>query len=168
MNIHFNIIDYVWLGIAILCAIYGYVRGFVNSFLSMLGVCFSFIMAVLYYQKLSVWIMGQTGLNTMSSNIVSFIVIFIITKYALVLVGGFLNFLANVRGIHHLNKWIGVIFGIFEWTVISIVLIYLAHSMDMPKLNTLLATSYVSHLVSIYTPDIIVATVHFFTHLTKG
>lgn len=165
---HLNIIDYIWLGIAILFGVYGYVRGFVNSFMSVVGLCFSFIIAILYYQRLSVWLGKTTGLNVTFSSILAFIALFIITKYVLVLAGGFLNFLAKVPGIHRLNRWIGTVFGLFEWGVISILIIYLAGYIKTPEVKSVLAESWVSHQVTLYTPDIIAATAQFIARLTQS
>ncbi|MFD0620436.1 CvpA family protein [Paenibacillus sp. GCM10027629] len=163
---HVNVIDYIWLGIAIIAGVYGYIRGFVNTFVSIFGICFSFIISILYYQRFSSWLGKTTGLNVTLSSILAFIVLFLVTKYALVIAGGFLNFIAKAPGIHRLNRWSGAIFGVFEWIVISIIIIYLAKYMKAPEMKSMLEGSWVSRQISTHMPDIIAATAQFIARIT--
>lgn len=163
-----NILDYVWIGIAVAFCIYGYIRGFVNTFVSMIGLCFSFIIAIVYYADLSRWLEKTTGLNSTFAGILAFITLMMAAKYALVLIGGFLNFIAKAPGIHRLNRWSGALFGLFEWSIITVILIYIMRYVKTPEIKSFLAHSWVAKQVTYLMPDIIAATAQFIVYITRS
>lgn len=89
-SLHFNVSDFLILGILLLSMLIGVVRGFVKEFISLLVWTIAVIVALLYTEPLSEY-MTFTNLGSIRS-ICAFLLIFV----GIIFLGALLNFLVGV------------------------------------------------------------------------
>lgn len=135
----------ILIGLLVLGFLVGLKRGFILQFFHLVSFFVAFILAVMYYDKISphlaLWIpypdlasdsswavfLRELPLENAFYNAVAFAFIFFATKVILQIIASMLDFVAELPVIHSLNKLLGAVLGFLEvYFILFIILFILA------------------------------------------
>ncbi|MEB3101089.1 CvpA family protein [Ferviditalea candida] len=167
-----NWVDYVIIGLLVGGFLMGYVRGFVSQLLSIFGTVIAFIAAFRFYGGLSPWIAQHLPISSLGSfkqyapfaenmqldkyfyNALAFALIFFGSKIVLSIVGGVLNVIAKIPGIHFVNKWSGAVLAFVEVLAMIVIAVNLLAVTPVEKLKAALEQSVIVTYILHYAPYI--------------
>lgn len=133
--------------------IIGLRRGFILQVFHMIGFIVSFIVATMYYSKLSerlsLWIpypelsdenlwavfLQSLPLETAFYNAISFAVIFFAVKIALQILASMLDFVAELPIINSVNRLLGALLGFIEVYLILFIVLYILALTPIPNIQ---------------------------------
>ncbi len=127
MSIELNWVDYGFIIFFLLSIIFGFVRGFIKSVVSLLFLIAAVYLAVKYSPQLASHFAGSAGREqtiTYLSLVGIFLLIFIVTILVGALISYFLNMVFQFGGLGFINSFFGGLFGIVRAVIISIFIIY--------------------------------------------
>lgn len=163
----FNTLDLIIFGVVVAACIYGYIRGFVHSLISVFGIFIAFIAAVMYYDDVAPWLQRTIRLNAAFADILAFIGLFVLAKFGLTIVGKILTVIAKAPGIHRLNRWCGALLAFVESCVLIALIVFIMRLFESPNIQTLLNGSWAAGQVVRLFPDLVAATLQFVEHITN-
>lgn len=148
----------------------GLKRGFILQFFHLVGFIVSFIIAVIYYKKLSphlsLWIpypelsgdstfalfLQTLPLKTGFYNAISFVIIFFVTKIILQIIASMLDFVTEIPVLHTMNKWLGAMLGFLEIYFILFITLYLIALIPVEELQAIINDSKIAMYIIEKTP----------------
>lgn len=162
-------LDLAIIIILLLGFLVGLKRGFILQLIHLLGFVVAFIVAYMYYDKLSpkltLWVpypsFGESTIKLLFDNgnledayyrAIAFVVIFFAVKITLQIIGSMLDFVANLPILKTLNIWAGGILGLIEVYLIIFILLYIAALLPIEAVQGPLADSSVAKAIIEHTP----------------
>ena len=154
-----NPLDTAMLVLFAASIIFGYRRGFVLQFVSLLSLFVAWLAAYLFYDDVSpvlgklvatevfarypnyAYVAQGLSLDTYILNAISFVAVFTVVKLGLGLAGHMLNLIAKVPGLNALNRWTGAALALVEAAAMAIVLIYFMTLLPVDGVQELLERS---------------------------
>ncbi|MDD5022202.1 MAG: CvpA family protein [Endomicrobiaceae bacterium] len=144
-----NYLDIFFLVIVIYFAILGLKKGIIKSIGGILSIVVGFYGASLFYQRVSIFLQGISGVFTSTiANIISFILLFIVINRLFMLIINILDKIFSLPIVGFFNKFLGAIFGFFAGILIVGIFVfvissfsgdnvsYFENSKIVPKINT--------------------------------
>lgn len=150
--------------------IIGLKRGFILQIFHMIGFIASFIIAVIYYKKLSpylaMWIpypdftgegamalfLNSLPLESAFYNAVSFVLIFFAVKIVLQIIASMLDFVSFIPILSSLNRIGGAVLGFLEVYLYIFILLYILALTPLSKIQSLIEQSSLAKLIIEKTP----------------
>jgi len=163
-------LDLAIIIILILGFFIGLKRGFILQLIHLTGFIIAFIVAYMYYEKLSpkltLWVpypsfgssstiqmlFDNANLEDAYYRAIAFVVIFFAVKIVLHIIGSMLDFLSNLPILKQLNIWAGGILGFLEIYLIIFILLYIAALVPMDSIQSLLNDSFMAKGIIKNTP----------------
>lgn len=171
-GMNLNWVDYLILALLVGGFIVGYIRGFVSQLLSIFGTVIAFIAAFRFYGGLSPWIAQHLPISSLGVlnqyaplaenmqldkyfyNALAFALIFFGSKIVLSIIGGVLNVIAKIPGIHFINKWSGAVLAFVEVLLMIVIAVNVLAVTPLETLQTLLGESVFVTYILHYAPYI--------------
>jgi uncharacterized membrane protein required for colicin V production len=134
-----NTVDLILIGLFILGIVYGYRRGFVQQAVGILGLLISFAVAyslskhtaVFLQQKFPIpegeehpffgLILQNFSIHHLFYTVISFIVLFFLTRFLWKIIGGMLAAFAELPIISLVNRWLGATLGFLQVVLIVVI-----------------------------------------------
>ena len=148
----------------------GLKRGFILQLIHLIGFIISFIVASMYFRKLSshlaLWIpypeLGDDSiwavfLNSMPLenafyNAIAFAIIFFATKIVLQIFASMLDFVANVPLLRPINKLMGAVLGFVEVYFFTFIILFILALLPLDAVQVRIKSSYLATLIVEHTP----------------
>src|SRR5690625_5061162 len=148
----------------------GLKRGFILQLIHLVGFVISFIVASLYFRKLSshlaLWIpypelsddkvwavfLNSMPLENAFYNAIAFAIIFFVTKIVLQVIATMLDFVARLPVIRSVNKGLGAILGFMEVYLITFILLYISALLPVEKGQLKIQSSRLATFMIEHTP----------------
>lgn len=124
--------DYALLFVLVCSVIIGMMRGFLREVLSLVSWVVAFIVANMYGEMLAPLLPMALPGETMRL-IVSFVILFIGARIAMMLFTKAVDALVNAGGLSGLNRSLGSVFGLARGVLISLVLVLLCGMTSIPQ-----------------------------------
>lgn len=126
MSMEWNWVDFGFIIFFLLSIIFGFVRGFIRSVVSLLFLITAVYLAIKYSPSLAAHFTGGSDQTISYLTLIGiFLLIFIVTIIIGALVSYFLNRVFQLGGLGFINSFFGGLFGIVRAVIISIFTIYL-------------------------------------------
>lgn len=125
-------LDFIFLGIIILTAIFGFLKGFAKEFCSFLGVIFALFFASRFAYDAGEWFsnnivnFGSNGAHTL----LGFVAIFLMIVIVFFIIGKILDKITSSALPNYLNRLLGVFFGGLKSFLILAFIFHLAFRLD--------------------------------------
>lgn len=126
-----NWLDYVFLAIIVVTAIYGIFKGFVKQVIGLAAVVAGLVLAVLYYERAAGIFIGLVK-NRLVANFLGFTLVFVLVLVA----GGILGHLltkAMIGPLALVNRLFGALFGIVTAVLACGILVFALVSFEMAR-----------------------------------
>lgn len=145
-------------------------RGFVLQLVHLTGFIISFVIASIYYKKLSthlsLWIpypdlgndslwaifLSSMPLETAFYNAISFAIIFFAVKIVLQIIATMLDFVANFPVLRKINKLLGALLGFVEVYVITFIVLFIMALLPIEAVQLKIEQSFLAKLIIEHTP----------------
>lgn len=155
-------VNIILIGLLIFGFLMGLKRGFILQTFHLLGYIASFIVAVLYYDKLvphlKFWIpypeisdpsslvafLQALPLETGFYNAVAFAIIFFITKIVLQIIASMLDFVAELPVLSWFNSIFGAVLGFLEVYLILFIILFILILLPVASIQTWLGDSSIA------------------------
>jgi membrane protein required for colicin V production len=124
-------VDFVIIGVVLISAVFGVVRGFVKEALSMTGWVASFIIAWHFNAGLAGILHGFIA-NPNLQFLVGFVILFILSMLMFALVIFFASRLVQRTGLTSTDRAIGMVFGLVRGLVVAVALVAFAGLTTLP------------------------------------
>src|SRR5690625_2262669 len=148
----------------------GLKRGFILQLIHLVGFVISFIVASLYFRKLSshlaLWIpypdlgddkvwavfLNSMPLENAFYNAIAFAIIFFATKIILQIIASMLDFVANLPLLRPVNKLLGAVLGFLEVYFIAFIILFILALLPVETVQVKIKSSYLATLIVEHTP----------------
>lgn len=145
-------------------------RGFVMQLMHLVGFFVSFIVAAIYFRKLSeqisLWIpypdlqdgaswaifLNSDPLESAFYNAVSFAIIFFAVKVLLQIIASMLHRIAQLPFLRFVNRWVGGILGFIEVYFILFIILYILALTPIATIQARIDKSFLATFMIEYTP----------------
>ncbi|MDD3284303.1 MAG: CvpA family protein [Patescibacteria group bacterium] len=144
-----NYLDIIFIAIALCFVFSGYRKGLVKSVGGILGLFVGAYFAGLFYPTVSSFIQGVASfLSQFESDIISFLLVFIITNRLFALVVVIVDKIVNIPIISFINRVFGAIFGLFGSVIlVALVTMVLANiGSSLGDKNPVLNSKLIPHI----------------------
>jgi membrane protein required for colicin V production len=143
-----NLLDWVFIIIIGVSAIYGLFKGLVKEVISLLAVIIGLIVASRFYMGASPLLI-DLGLGEQAAKILSFFILFIIIFIAIVLIGRLIHRFVHAIFLGWLNRLGGIGFGFFRGVIVSSIIIIVLTITLSEKAPILNQSKLTPHIMSI-------------------
>jgi membrane protein required for colicin V production len=143
-----NLLDWIFIIIIGVSAIYGLFKGLVKEGISLLAVIVGLILASRLYEGLSP-LLGNLGLGEQAAKILSFFILFIFFFIAIVLIGRLIHKLVHAIFLGWLNRLGGAGFGFVRGVIVSSSIIIILTITLSEKVPILTQSKLTPHIMSI-------------------
>ncbi len=137
----FNLVDIIFIAIILLIAIQASVSGFIKEFFSKVAIVVGVLMAVIFYNKLSPFLLEFIK-NDFASQILSFILIFILAYLVVKLIQHFIGNLFSGEILKGLDRVLGFFFGAIEGLLIVCIILILFYAQPWFSTDAMLQDSF--------------------------
>lgn len=137
----FNLVDIIFIAIMLLIAIHASVAGFIKEFFSKVAIVVGVIMAVIFYNKLSPFLVEYIK-NVFASQILSFILIFILSYLIVKLIQHFIGNLFDGEILKGLDRVLGFFFGALEGLLIVCIILIVFYVQPWFNTDAMLQDSF--------------------------
>ncbi|WP_079708317.1 CvpA family protein [Paraliobacillus ryukyuensis] len=163
-------ISFLLLAILLLGILRGLKRGFILQVFHLIGFIVAFIVAALYYDKLSehlpMWIpypelpegeswavfLDTLPLEAAFYNAIAFAILFFGVKIILSIISSMLDFVAELPILHSVNGILGAILGFIEVYFVLFVFLYIAALLPLGMVQQAIGNSSVAQFIIEHTP----------------
>ena len=140
----FNLVDVIIVLIAFMAAVVGTVRGFALEFSSRAGFLVGFVIALLFAQLGSNFLLERFDLPLLVATLIAFVILFIIGYILMMMVGSLLDKTLDALGLDWLDRLLGLVLGIIEVVVVVAFIIYLLELQRVVDLSAYLEPSVIT------------------------
>ncbi|GAA5416286.1 hypothetical protein Pryu01_01320 [Paraliobacillus ryukyuensis] len=163
-------ISFLLLAILLLGILRGLKRGFILQVFHLIGFIVAFIVAALYYDKLSehlpMWIpypelpegeswavfLDTLPLEAAFYNAIAFAILFFGVKIILSIISSMLDFVAELPILHSVNGILGAVLGFIEAYFVLFVFLYIAALLPLGMVQQAIGNSSVAQFIIEHTP----------------
>ncbi len=131
-----GLLDIIFIAILVISIIIGLIRGAVREVLSLVGLGLAIYLAFNFSEILSKNYVSQLFEQPRVSYIVTFILIIVITIFAVALINLLISQLLKASGLSAFNRFLGMLFGILRATVICCIITLLLSLIPDVKNNS--------------------------------
>ena len=125
-------VDFLIIGVVVISAVIGVVRGFVREALSLTGWIVSFLIAWRFNGGLSSLLQGWIN-NPNLQFLVAFVILFILSMLIFALLSFFASKLIQRTGLTSTDRAIGIVFGLVRGIVVVIAFVAFAGLTTVPR-----------------------------------
>lgn len=119
-----NVLDWILMGIALVCLCRGVLRGAVSQLFGIAGVVGGFWLAAHYYAQLALQLAHAfPQLSATQAQVIGFIVLFLLTWFCLGAMGFWLARLLRSSGLGFVDRFWGALVGLGKAVILSAILI---------------------------------------------
>lgn len=156
-----SLFDFVLIAILTGFTLFGYWFGLLSSLGSLVGTVFGVYLASRWYVAPSIWLAGVTGWSTNFTNVVSFIILFLIINrligFVFFLLDKAFSIITHLPVISGLNRLLGAVLGFAEGVVVLGITIYFISRFPlspafMAHVNASPVASWCSGIASLFWP----------------
>lgn len=141
-----TVVDYIFLGIILLFALIGLIKGFIDSIFGILCWVAGLFLGCIFYKYVSVKYFVSIK-NVVVSDILAFLAIFIAVFLVLKVIQTIISKLFQFRILKSLDRTMGVLFGIVEGFAICWILIVFVQTQPFVKVENLFDNSLFYSLI---------------------
>lgn len=129
----FTTVDFIVIGVIVISAIVGLVRGFIRESLSLLGFGIAMYLAYRYAGVVAVqWLQSLPGGKT-GQIVLGFLAIFVGILIISKIITGMFNSAINTLGFSFIDRLLGAFFGVLRGALMIVILSTLLALTDIPK-----------------------------------
>ena len=110
----------------------GFKRGVIAELLTLIGLISAIFVSIFWYHDLSVFLIRQFKWNEALSNIVSFIIIFLLVIFCFRILETLLNRIVDMLFLSWINNLGGALFGFIRGAIIVSLLLFLVNFIPLP------------------------------------
>ena len=110
----------------------GFKRGVIAELLTLIGLISAIFVSIFWYHDLSVFLMRQFKWNEALSNIISFIIIFLLVIFCFRILETLLNRIVDMLFLSGINNLGGALFGFIRGAIIVSLLLFLVNFIPLP------------------------------------
>ncbi|MDY0382384.1 MAG: CvpA family protein [Atribacterota bacterium] len=127
-----NWVDLIILVIVLFNVFLGFKRGVIAELLTLIGLISAIFVSIFWYHDLSVFLIKQFKWNEALSNIISFIIIFLLVIFCFRILETLLNRIVDMLFLSWINNLGGVLFGFLRGAIIASLLLFLVNFIPLP------------------------------------
>lgn len=124
-------IDIIILIIAGLGAIQGFMKGFVLSITSLLGLILGYYLSVRFGWIIEGYLAGESGVSNPLYHVLAFVLAFLLVVIIMYFIGKSIETLLEMASLGCVNRIAGALFGIFKGLLLVAALIYVLELADV-------------------------------------
>jgi len=143
-----NLLDWSFIIIIGVSAIYGLFKGLIKEVVSLLAVIIGLILASRFYEGISS-LLKNLGLGEQAAKILSFFVLFIVIFIAIVLIGRLIHKFVHAIFLGWLNRLGGIGFGFIRGIIVSSIIIIILTITLSEKAPILTQSKLTPHIMSV-------------------
>ncbi len=116
-------LDIIFVTILVISAVIGLIRGAVREVMSLVGLVAAVYFAFKFSDTLSKSYVSKVFEDPQVSYIVAFVLIIILTLFAIAIISSLANKLLSASGLSFVNRFLGLLFGLVRGSIINTILV---------------------------------------------
>ncbi|MEL3908916.1 MAG: CvpA family protein [Treponemataceae bacterium] len=143
---NFNVLDFIFLFIAVFLIIKATIRGFIDELFSTIGVLVSFIIATLFYKVAAKFLLAFFNFEKLQ-YVIAFLLLFLVSYIIIKIIQYFISGILISKTISSLNHALGFFLGLLKALIIIFIIIFVIANQKFISPEKILEESIITSFV---------------------